>query len=205
MNGPARGLAILVIGGALLIGGIALRMYYDRSAAAPDPSLVGVTVAAEAGGPWSLIDQHKKRLSDRDFAGKFLLVYFGYTYCPDVCPVELAAMAAAIDELGAQGEKVTPAFITIDPDRDTPEKLGQYVASFHPRMLGLTGTAEEIAAAAHSFKVYYRKSGEGEGYSMDHTGFVYFVGPDGLSRAIFRSGAKPEDMAKVMRAQLTRG
>jgi protein SCO1/2 len=105
-------------------------------------------VAAEVGGPWSLVDHRSARVTDRDFSGRFLLVYFGFTYCPDVCPAELAGMAAAIDALGPLGAKVTPLFITINPERDTKEKLAPYVASFHPRLIGLTGGGEEIAAAA---------------------------------------------------------
>lgn len=205
MAAPTRGLAILVLGGALLIGGVALWLTAPRPPAPSDPASANITVPAEAGGAWSLIDQRNTRRSDRDFAGTFLLVYFGYSSCPDVCPTELAGMAAAIDALGPLGDTVTPVFITVDPARDTPAKLAKYVVTFHPRMIGLTGSDEDIAAAARAFKVYYRKAGEGADYTMDHTGFVYLVGPDGKSRSIFRSGAQPAIMAKVMRAALAKG
>jgi cytochrome oxidase Cu insertion factor (SCO1/SenC/PrrC family) len=158
------------------------------------------------GGPFSLTDQTGKPVTDRDYAGKWMLVYFGYTYCPDVCPTELGTMAAAIDELGPQGDKVVPVFITVDPQRDTPAQLADYVSRFHPRLQGLTGTPEQVAEVARHYRVFYAKVQRPEAteYLMDHSSFVYLVGPDGRVRSLFRPEAGPEDIAATTRAQLSR-
>jgi cytochrome oxidase Cu insertion factor (SCO1/SenC/PrrC family) len=152
----------------------------------------------EIGGSYELIDHTGKTVTDRSFHGQYVLLYFGYGFCPDVCPTELANMATAMDILGPQADKVTPVFITVDPERDTPEFLNDYVKNFHPRMVGLTGSPEKIAAVAKSFKVYYAKSRKsaGDDYLMDHTSFVYLLGPDGKFLAIFRGQTDPKEMAK---------
>ena len=151
----------------------------------------------EIGGPFELVDHTGKTVTDKSFHGQFVLLYFGYGFCPDVCPTELANMAAAMDSLGPKAEKVTPVFITVDPERDTPEFLMDYVKNFHPRMVGLTGTPENIAAAAKAFKVYYAKSRKsaGEDYLMDHTSYVYLLGPDGKFLAIYRGMTDPKEIA----------
>lgn len=158
------------------------------------------------GGPFSLVDQTGRAVTERDFAGQWLLLYFGYTYCPDVCPTELGTMAAAVDSLGPLGEKVLPAMVTIDPLRDTPAHLADYVSRFHPRMVGLTGSPEQVAEAARRYRVYYGRVNRPEAseYLMDHSSFVYLVGPDGRVRSLFRPEASPDDIAAVVRAQLGR-
>ncbi|WP_137177361.1 SCO family protein [Roseomonas sp. AR75] len=156
------------------------------------------------GGPFRLVDQSGKAVTEADFAGKFLLVYFGYTYCPDVCPTELGVMAHAMDALGEDAARVTPVFVSVDPERDTPEALADYVSRFHPRMIGLTGTPEQVAAAARAYRVYYAKVQRPEmtQYLMDHSSFTYLVGPDGRVRALFRPETAPEAMAAAVRGQL---
>ena len=137
---------------------------------------------ALVGGPFTLTDQNGKRVTDQDFRGKYMLIFFGYTYCPDVCPGELQVMSAALDELGPKGEKIQPIFITIDPARDTPEALKVYVTNFHPRMVGLTGSEADIAAVAKAYRVYYAKAKGAENtpdYLMDHSTILYLMGPDG--------------------------
>src|SRR3954469_23392300 len=109
------------------------------------------------GGPFALTDQNGTRRTDADFRGKLMLVYFGFTYCPDVCPTDLLQMALAVDQLGPAGEMVQPVFITVDPERDTPEHLKHYMPLFHPRFVGLTGDAIAIQAAARAYRVYYKK------------------------------------------------
>jgi protein SCO1 len=162
----------------------------------------GGTVQAEMdiGGPFTLTDQHGKTVTDKTFRGQYLLVYFGYGYCPDVCPTELANIAAAMDDLGTKASKVTPLFITVDPERDTPEFLADYVANFHPRMVGLTGTPEQIKSVAKAYKVYYAKAkrpGQKE-YLMDHTSFVYLMGPDGRFLSLFRGQTDPKAIAETI-------
>ena len=170
------------------------------------PSFVqGLTL----GGPFSLTDQDGRAVTERDFAGRWMLLYFGYSFCPDVCPTELGTMAAAVDALGPAADRVVPVFITVDPQRDTPAQMADYVSRFHPRMQGLTGTPDQIAEVARRYRVYYVKASRGEttDYLMDHSSLIYLVGPDAKVRTMFRPQMRPEDMATTIAAQLgaTRG
>jgi protein SCO1/2 len=173
----------------------------------PVPSASGGVQLAQGvslGGPFNLVDQTGRAVTDRDFAGRWMLVYFGYTFCPDVCPTELGAMAAALDAMGPAGDAVVPVFITVDPERDTPAQLADYVGRFHPRMVGLSGTPEQVADAARRYRVYYAKARRPDAteYLMDHSGFVYLVGPDSRVRTLFRPDTAPEAMAAAVSAQL---
>ncbi|WP_119388668.1 SCO family protein [Taklimakanibacter lacteus] len=137
---------------------------------------------ALVGGPFTLTNQDGKRVTDQDFRGRYMLIFFGFTYCPDVCPGELQVMSAAIDQLGADGDRIQPIFVTIDPARDTPEAMKLYVSNFHPRMAGLTGSEADIAAVAKAYRVYYAKAKGSENspdYLMDHSTILYLMGPDG--------------------------
>jgi protein SCO1/2 len=160
------------------------------------------TSAGEAliGGPFTLTDQHGERVTEQDFAGRFMLVYFGYTFCPDICPTSLTVMAAAIDELPeAQAEQVVPVFVTVDPARDTAEQLAAYAPLFHPRLVALTGSEEEVRDAARAYRVYYHvPEEEGDAYLVDHSTFVYLMGPDGSYRTHFGIDASPEAMAEAI-------
>ncbi len=192
--------------GALSLAAIAKRMIAARNAA--ETTLVAPPVI---GGPFSLIDQTGKRVTDADFRGRYMLVYFGYTYCPDVCPTGLSVMSQALDILGPKGERVQPIFITVDPERDTPEVMADYVANFHPRLIGLTGSPDEIRAAAKAYRVYYEKvysqlaqRGETEDadlgdpesdYLMSHSASTFLMGPDGRYIRVFAYGTSAEDMA----------
>ncbi len=150
-------------------------------------------------GPFALIDHTGTAVADADYRGKFMLIAFGYTYCPDVCPTGLQAMSAAMDLLGKQADWVRPIFITVDPERDSPEVLTEYVAAFHPRLIGLTGTPQQISDAAEGFRVFFNKivlpkdkgkakDGEEDDYSMGHTTSIYLVGTDGKGLAVFNFG-----------------
>ncbi|MBX9752650.1 MAG: SCO family protein [Roseococcus sp.] len=156
------------------------------------------------GGPFELTNQAGQAVTERDFAGRWLLVYFGFTYCPDVCPTELGTIAAALDAMGPAGDSVTPILITIDPQRDTPAQLADYVSRFHPRLQGLTGTPEQIAAAARRYRVYFARVQRPDmtDYVMDHSSFIYLVGPDAKVRALFRPETSPEAMAAAVQGQL---
>lgn len=136
---------------------------------------------ALVGGPFSLVDQDGRRVTEKDFLGKYMLVFFGYTYCPDVCPTELQVMTAALDQMGTTADRIQPVFVSIDPERDTPPVMKAYVANFGPRLVGLTGTPEEVAGIARAYRVYYAKAGNGSGkdYLMDHSSIIYLMGPDG--------------------------
>jgi protein SCO1/2 len=141
-----------------------------------------VTGKALVGGPFSLIDQTGKQVTDKDFRGKFMLVFFGYTNCPDVCPAGLQVMSVAIEKLGRRADDVVPIFITLDPEQDTPQKLAAYVKNFSPRLIGLTGSASDIAAAAKAYRVFYQKVPDEKDpsrYSIDHSAIFYLMGKDG--------------------------
>lgn len=153
------------------------------------------------GGSFSLVDQDGKAVTEADFKGRFMLVYFGYTFCPDVCPTSLSAMAEALDILGDKADQVVPVFITVDPQRDTPEQMKMYVEYFHPRLVGLSGTVDQVAAAANAYKAYFAKAGDGteEEYLMDHSSITYLMGPDGQFISHFSHGVDGEEMAKRMK------
>ena len=166
-------LAALILGAGLA--------YTIRTPAIP-PSPTVTTGKALIGGPFSLIDQTGQRVTDRDFRGRYMLIYFGYTFCPDVCPASLQVISAALDQLGPDAGKITPVFITLDPARDTPAKLAEYIKSFHPRLVGLTGSPAEVADAVKAYRVYAKKvPGESNpaDYTMDHSSIVFLMGPDG--------------------------
>src|SRR6201996_4128198 len=140
-----------------------------------------VSGRAPVGGPFELTDQTGRRRTDADFHGKLVVLYFGYTYCPDVCPTELQSISLALDKLGVVADAVQPLFITVDPERDTPARLADFVSSFHPRLIGLTGSLADIRKTAIAYRTYFVKnsvSTQGD-YSVDHTGFIYLVGKDG--------------------------
>jgi protein SCO1/2 len=137
---------------------------------------------ALVGGPFTLTDHTGRKVTDKDFRGHYMLVFFGYTYCPDLCPTELQVISAALDKLGAKADDIQPIFITFDPQRDTPGVLKQYISNFHPRFVGLTGTPEEIAAAARSYRVFYSKLEDSSGpdtYLMDHSTITYLMDKQG--------------------------
>ncbi|HEY0418507.1 MAG TPA: SCO family protein, partial [Acetobacteraceae bacterium] len=160
---------------------------------------------ARIGGPFTLVDQDGRTVTDRSFAGKYRIVYFGYTFCPDVCPTELQTMTSALDLLGPLAEKVAPLFITVDPERDTVPVMADYVKLFGPRLVGLTGSPAQVAAAARAYRVYFAKSTpkETSEYLMDHSSFLYLMGPDGRFRALFRQGTSAQELADSIRARLS--
>lgn len=134
------------------------------------------------GGDFALTDGAGKTITNKDFRGKYQLIYFGFTHCPDICPTSLLLIQNALNQLGDKGKKVVPIFITLDPERDTPEAVGQYVAHFGPDFVGLSGTPDQIKRVADAYKIYYRKVEDTDsamGYVIDHSGFMYLMDPDG--------------------------
>ncbi|MCJ7598243.1 MAG: SCO family protein [Methyloceanibacter sp.] len=137
---------------------------------------------ALVGGPFTLVDPSGKTVTDQNFRGRYMLIFFGYTHCPDICPAELQVMAAALDQLGPKAAKVVPIFITLDPERDTPEAVGAYVKNFGPNIVGLTGSTEAVAAAAKAYRVSFSKfqdENSGTNYTIDHSALAYLMGTDG--------------------------
>lgn len=165
-----------------------------------------ITVDRTARGSFDLVDPAGRRVTESDFRGKFMLVFFGYISCPDVCPTDLQAAGAALEALGNNGDRIQPIFITLDPERDTAEVLAAYVRHFHPRFVGLSGTPEQIAMAAQAYGVIYvmappRRESTGPGkpfYLIDHSAFLYLLGPDGRFVAVFPHGAGAKQLAAGM-------
>jgi protein SCO1/2 len=154
--------------------------------------------AISIGGPFTLENGSGKPVTDRDFRGKYMLVYFGYTFCPDVCPTTLTAVADAMDKLGTASSRIQPLFITVDPKRDTPAVVKQYAAAFGPSIEGLTGTPDEIAKVAREYRVYYAEHRTGPGvndYSMDHSSVLYLMSPDGAFIAPVRADQSGDEIA----------
>ena len=157
------------------------------------------------GGPFTLVDHDGRRRTDADFRGKLLLIYFGFTFCFDICPVDLQSIASAPDKLGPASEAVQPIFITVDPEKDTPEQLKSYVGLFHPRLIGLTGSTREISSVARAYKVYYAKTvpTNPSDPSTDHTGFTFLMDGDGHYLGFFPPGTSAERLIEIIRPRLT--
>jgi protein SCO1/2 len=203
---PPRGsprfvLAAAVLAGLVILGAGVFLVLIMRD----NPRGAGGTALANAiGGPFRLTDQNGNRVTDADLKGKWSLIYFGYTHCPDACPTALNDIAVALDELGARRVAVRPVFITVDPERDTPEALKSYVASFDAPILALTGTQQEVAQAAKAYRVYYAKHPEpGGDYSMDHSSVIYVMDPEGRFTASFTHESSPEQIAERLKKLLT--
>ncbi len=157
------------------------------------------------GGPFSLSNTDGKQVTDRDFRGKLMLVFFGYTHCPDVCPTEMQNMADVMDKLGPDAKQVAPIFISVDPVRDTPQALSDYVKNFSPLITGLTGTQDEVASAGKAYRVYFRKAdGGSENYTVDHSVFVYLMDKDGNYLTHFMFNTPPETIVDVIKKQISR-
>jgi protein SCO1/2 len=157
------------------------------------------------GGPFALTDQDGRVRSDRDFRGKLMIVYFGYTYCPDVCPADLMSITQALDVLGPAADDVQPIFITIDPERDT-KVLSEYLRAFHKSFVGLTGSPEEIRKVANAYKAFYAKlppTGDGE-YAIDHTGVIYLMGRNGEYLGFMPPQTDPAKLTEVLRTYLAK-
>ncbi|HUA56167.1 MAG TPA: SCO family protein [Candidatus Sulfotelmatobacter sp.] len=150
------------------------------------------------GGPFSLIDDSGKPRTDADFHDRFMLVYFGYTHCPDACPTALQDIADALAKLGPAANQIVPIFITIDPDRDTVRYLKGYAEQFDPRFVALTGPDDQVAAAAKAYSVYYRKADDKPDYLMEHTSIVYLMGRDGKFLTQFSHETTPDQMAATL-------
>jgi cytochrome oxidase Cu insertion factor (SCO1/SenC/PrrC family) len=156
------------------------------------------------GGPFALVDQDGVPRTDKDFRGKLLLIYFGFTFCSDACPIELQTIAQTIDRLGPWGATVQPLFITVDPEKDTPEQLKSYVTLFHPRLIGLTGDPREIRKVALAYKVYYAKTDpiRADGTQVDHSGAIYVVGPDGRYIGFAPPGTPADRLIAILKPHL---
>ena len=202
---PPRPRSHLVLAAALLAGFailgagafVALELHGNPRGAA------GTLLGSAIGGPFKLVDQNGRTVTNTDLEGKWLLVYFGYTHCPDACPTALNNIALALDDLGIEKKEVRPVFITIDPERDTSQALKDYVAAFGAPILALTGNDAAIAQAANEYRVYYAKHPEAGGdYSMDHTSIIYVMDPKGRFTASFTGEDAPAEIAARLKKLL---
>jgi len=168
----------------------------------PDTAAMAPSAAA-IGGPFRLVDQNGRTVTDQDFKGEPFVVFFGFTHCPDVCPTTLMELSDVLDKLGPDAARVGALFITVDPERDTPAELKDYLSSFNPRFEGLTGDAGAIAQVAKAYRVYMKKVPLDNGdYTMDHTALVYLMDKNGKFVAPFNLKRRPEDAAADLRRYL---
>ena len=200
-----RGRFLTVIVAGFLIGALAgaAALIVTRAPTGPE---VATTGTALIGGPFTLVGRDGKTVTDRAFRGKYMLVFFGFTHCPDICPAELQVMSAALDELGPKANDIIPIFITLDPERDTPPVVTGYVMNFSPRFVGLTGSPEQIAEAAKAYRVTYSKfqeeGAQPDDYSIDHSALVFLMGKDGEYLTHFAYGTPAAKMAETLRRYL---
>ena len=163
-----------------------------------------MTGSTPIGGPFLLSDQHGQRVGPAQWPGKVVLLYFGYTFCPDACPTDLKNIADAIDILGTNGSRVQPVFVTLDPQRDKPAEIGRYAQSFHPRFVALSGTEDEIRKVALAYKVFYEKvpvRGSDQ-YMIDHTSFTYALDVEGRYAGYFPPGTSGRRLAEQVKSML---
>jgi protein SCO1 len=199
-----RGRLLTVIIAGFLIGALGGAALLVLTQGAPGPN-VQTSGKALIGGRFTLIDQTGKTVTDQDFRGRYMLVFFGFTHCPDICPAELQVMSASLDKLGPKGEQVVPIFITLDPERDTQQAMAEYVKNFGSRFVGLTGSPEAIAAAAKAYRVAYSKFQQDKtksDYSIDHSALVYLMGKDGEYITHFAYGTPAAKIGDTLRRYL---
>jgi cytochrome oxidase Cu insertion factor (SCO1/SenC/PrrC family) len=200
MRGPGTR-ALLVIA-SLFCGGLAVAEEQPSAAQMMDDLMYG---RGTVGGPFTLTDQTGRLRSDTEFRGKLMIVYFGYSYCPDVCPTDLMAITQALDALGPAADGVQPLFITIDPERDN-KGLADYVAAFHRSFVGLTGSPEQIRKVANSYKAFYVKVQDERSadYSIDHAGVIYLMGRNGEYLGFMPPQTDPQKLTEVLRKYLSK-
>ena len=189
----AAALAVLVLAGTYVI----------TQLSRPDDLFAqcdgGAVAGGDIGGPFELLDKAGATVTDTDVITEPSLVYFGYTFCPDVCPLDMTRNAETVDILAERGQSVTPVFITIDPERDTPEVVGEYAEVMHEKAIGLSGSAEQVDAASKAYKTYYkRQPGDDEFYLVDHSTFTYLTLPDHGTVGFFRRDMGPEQLADAV-------
>lgn len=199
---PKSGLKLLLmLIGVAVIAFVIVVAGYDYFSKHNAGSGSAGTGSPTVGGPFTLVNQAGETVTEKTYRGKYMLIFFGYTYCPDVCPTALTDMATALDMLPeGKASEIVPIFISVDPTRDTPQHLAEYVSFFHPRTVGLTGSEEQVKAVTRAYRVYHSKNApEGsdpQDYLVDHTSIVYLVGPDGKLVTHFSHGTSPQAMAE---------
>lgn len=191
------GAAVAIVAG--LLGGSAYWVYSNQSGDVFAQCRGGQVGGGSIGGPFTLVNGNGETVTDKDVITKPTLVYFGYTFCPDVCPLDNVRNAEAVDILEEMGLDVTPVFISIDPTRDTPEVMAEYTSIMHPKMIGLTGSEEQVKAASLAYKTYYKKQDAVDDYYLvDHSTFTYLMLPDVGFVDFFKRETTPDEMAQTV-------
>jgi protein SCO1/2 len=177
----------------------------DGTSTASAVDTVSVPSGVPIGGPFELTDEKGHRVTDADYRGRWMLVFFGYTNCPDECPLTLQKMATSLQDLGPLADRVAPLFITVDPVRDTPERLASYLENFDTRIIGLTGSGDQVAAVAKTYRVYYEpgKTEESGADLVSHSTFLYLMDPSGKLDALFSQDVTPEKLTAALRTRLS--
>jgi protein SCO1/2 len=197
--GPRTARLLLVLGA--FVAGLVLfsAVIFIVTGRTPSP----IALPSAIGGPFKLVDQNDKPITEQDLKGKPFLVFFGFTHCPEVCPTTLFEVSEIFRALGPDADKTAGLFISVDPERDTPAVMKDYLSNFDPHLQGLTGTLEQIAATAKAYRAYYKKVPlDSGGYTMDHTALVYLMDKQGHFVAPFNVKRKPEDAAAALRKYL---
>ena len=217
---PGRKVGIRLIISVMIVGalvGFGIRQIVDSQQKSSPAGIVGTVKSsgtARVGGAFSMADHRGRQVTDRNFHGKFMLIFFGYTFCPDICPTELQTMSEVLDSLGRDADKLHPVFATIDPERDTAAVLADYLSNFHPHFTGLTGTAQQVADIAKTFGVFYsrvksqnasdRAPDRDKDYLMNHSSFIFLMDDNGKFRAAFRAGIANAGMIRRIRNELAK-
>lgn len=192
----------------IAVTSVQLWMTKDRTGQQEEMAKVEVKTETQIGGGFTLIDQHDKTVQDTDFRDKIMLVFFGFTHCPDVCPVTMTVLTRTMELLGDKANQVAPIFITVDPERDTPKAMADFLTHFDQRIIGLTGTVEQIKQVSDAYKVYYAKNNAGDGgaepaeYNVDHSSYIYMMGKDGQFIKVFPHNVAEQEFARAIEAVL---
>lgn len=190
MRRPRLLIALLAAAGLLVAGAIGYRVWMARPA----------SVGAAVGGPFQLVDMNGRPVSEKSLLGKPTAIFFGFTYCPEVCPTTLGAMTAAMQTLGPDADRLNVVFVSVDPERDRPEQMQLYLSNFDPRIQGFTGTPQAVDLAAKAYRVYYQKVPLGGGdYTMDHSTAVYLMDRKGRFAGLIRYGAPQAEVVSRLR------
>jgi protein SCO1/2 len=199
----SRTVALILIAGALAVGGIlAADGLMRETLLRPTQTAPGT---AAIGGPFALIAPNGQTVSDQTYRGKWVLLYFGYTYCPDACPTALNNISVALDKLGSNAGKLQPLFVTVDPQRDTRDAMTEYLKSFDSRILGLTGTKDQIDSVVREFHLYVSpdKSDGEDNYLVSHSSYIYLMDPRGIFVDVIQGGAVGDEIAAWLRREMT--
>lgn len=181
---------LAIIAACAIIGGVSVNYAANYFIAPVVPPQLSRPMI---GGAYTLTNHRGETVTDQTFRGKTQLVFFGFTHCPDICPTALTLISDLLEQIGPAADRIQPIFITVDPERDTPQALARYVEAFHPSLVGLTGTPDQVATAAAAFKVFYRKMPRPDGdYFMEHSGSIYVLAPDGSFRGTLDIHESPE-------------